>query len=416
MDITSSDRILQHASLNFDASVLEIFVALTTGATLILSDQSRSFSADRIAYKLISERITFIAITPSLLSVLPLKEYPHLRQIVLGGEAASQQLVEKWRRGRSIYNAYAPTEATVFCTLYKFHAKDEITSIPLGRPIRNTQVFLLDQYTNLLPVGVKGEICISGIGLSKGYIGNEDENRKRFGFIELGGKRIRYYRSGDFGRYTSEGHIEFLGRQDDQVKIRGMRIELGEIKNVLNTNPDISGYYLTVIEQNEFIKSLALYVIASDQLQETANKIRSFLKERLPYFMVPDYIVEVPEIPLNDNGKVDLNKLKSFDLTDDARVSEPRNEVEAAIHGLLCETLVTDHISIDENFFHRGMHSLLASQFQIKLNSMYSINLLISDIFEFPTVASLAEKIMEKQIEEADRDELEKMLEEVERM
>ena len=287
--IDSGSRILQNASLSFDASVLEIFMALLGGATLYLVSRGAVASGTELAQLLRDNAITTIAITPSQLDTIPNDEYPALETIIVGGEACDATTAARWSRGRRLFNAYAPTEATVYATAAQY-VEDETLS--LGWPIPNMQVYLLDQHLLPVPIGITGEIYVGGVGLARGYLNQPTLTAERFipdPYSRVPGARL--YKTGDMARFIASGEIEFAGRADQQVKVRGFRIELGEIETALAQHPSVREAVVVAREDASGGKRLITYVVTREEYTPTASEMRDDLKRTLPEYMAPSSFV-----------------------------------------------------------------------------------------------------------------------------
>jgi amino acid adenylation domain-containing protein len=417
--VDTNSRILQGASLSFDASVLEIFMALLGGGTLCLAAQGAS--GPELAQLLRDRAITTTAITPSTLDTIPDAEYPALKTIIIGGEACSAATAGRWSRGgsrgRQLFNAYAPTEATVYATTIQF-AESEDRIPPIGRPISNMRVYLLDQHLRPVPIGITGEIHVGGVGLARGYLNRAGLTAERFvpdPFSRMPGARL--YKTGDLARFLGDGEIEFVGRVDQQVKVRGFRIELGEIETVLGQHPGVREAVVVASEDAPGGKRLIAYVVAnirgtsSEQGTASSNppntsELLSYLKQHLPEYMVPSSFVVLESLPLMANGKVDRNALP---VPEQARPElaqvyvAPRTAVEEVLCGVFSEVLQVEPVGVRDSFFELGGHSLLATQVASRVRVTFQVELSLRRLFEAPTVERLAEAILN------DRDERERV-------
>ncbi|MDB5815868.1 MAG: Non-ribosomal peptide synthase [Rhodocyclales bacterium] len=306
-EVDETSRVLQFASISFDAAVSEAFVTLTQGASLHLIRQEALRSSYEIMKLLEQSAISVVTLPPSLLAVLPQKPLPALKTLVLAGEAWAPELAKVWGADRRMLNAYGPTEATVCATWMLVDPSVENT-IPIGRPLANVNLYILDEYLKPTPIGVAGELHIGGIGLARGYLGRPDLTSERFvanPFSIIPGSRM--YRTGDKARYREDGNIEFLGRIDQQVKLRGYRIELGEIESTIMTHAFIKDAVVMVREDHLGDKRLVAYVVLESEV--TAAEIKVFLKKSLPDYMLPQNFVFLSEMPVGPNGKVDRKAL-----------------------------------------------------------------------------------------------------------
>ncbi|MFC4121971.1 amino acid adenylation domain-containing protein, partial [Nonomuraea zeae] len=300
-------RILQLGSPTFDISVLEIVSALSTGAALVIPAPG-VLDGDALADTLVTQAVTHLIVPPSQLAALPPVEAGSLRTIVVGGEACSADLVARWSPGRRMINAYGPTEATVAATMTE-PLHDPATAPPLGIPVQNTRVYVLDSGLRPLPPGVAGELYVSGAGVTRGYLRRPALTAERFVADPFGPPGTRMYRTGDLARWRPDGQLEFLGRADHQVKIRGLRIELGEIENALCTHPTVMQAVVTIREDSPGDKRIIAYVIPEASTTIDHDTLRQHLASRLPRYMVPAAFVVMDALPLNANGKVDRRAL-----------------------------------------------------------------------------------------------------------
>lgn len=393
--VMRGERVLQFASLSFDASVWEIIMALRAGAILSLVPNEKLLPGALLIEVLREERINVLTITPSALAALQNSALRDLRVIICAGEACPEDLAARWAPGRRFFNAYGPTEGSVCTTIAEY---SEIqTMLLIGRPILNTQTYLLDEYLEPVPIGAPGEIFLGGIGVSRGYHLRPQLTAERYlpdPFGITGGGRL--YRTGDCARFLASGDIQFLGRIDHQVKIRGYRIELGEIENCLLQHPDVreAAAMIRPMRSGE-MQLVACYVSAPERMPD-ASELRSFLRRSLPEFMVPSLFFARNDFPRNANGKLDRAAL----LAANNKVSgieesalPPRTPTEKQLLAIWSEILEREHIGINDNFFELGGHSLLATRVVSRMNSVFQLNISLRMVFELPTIAELAESI-----------------------
>jgi amino acid adenylation domain-containing protein len=399
-DLHSDSRILQFASLNFDASIWEIILSMGSGATLYLGTKDALMPGLPLMGLLKEYEITHIILPPSALAVLPLEELPKLGTIIVGGEACSEELIKQWATGRNFFNAYGPTETSVCATVEKW--TDETEKINIGRPIANTQVYILDSHLQPVPIGVPGELHIGGTGLARGYLNRPELTAEKFisnPFVSLekGGEQpSKLYKTGDLARYLPNGKIEYLGRVDNQVKIRGFRIELGEIEAVIGQNADVQSACVIAREDNPGDKRLVAYVVPQPEIILTSNEIRQFLKAKLPDYMVPNAFVILEDLPLTPNGKIDRRALPAPDLQGKGEYIAPRNPIEEKMAQIWAEVLKLKRVSIEDNFFELGGHSLLATQVISRCQEAFEIALPLRYLFESPTIAQLSAVILKE--------------------
>jgi amino acid adenylation domain-containing protein len=416
-NLSPCNRILQFASLSFDASIFEIVMALRIGATLYLARKESLLPGSALLQLLRNNAITHVTLPPSVLAVLPAQELPALRTIISAGEACYTDIVRRWASGRQFFNAYGPTEATVWSTVAELSDDSEKPSI--GRPIANTQVYILDSHLQPVPIGVPGELYIGGDGLARGYINQPKLTTERFipnPFSHKPGERL--YKTGDLARYRRDGNIEFLGRIDEQVKIRGFRIELGEIEAVLNQHPEVREA-VAIAKDVSGNKRLVAFVVpnsrsgfnqdatgtceSADKPASTnpkskiqnpkSNDLRHFLKAKLPEYMIPSAFVMLETLPLLPNGKVDRRALKALS-TDKTELAEdfiaPRTPTEEAIAKIWAEVLKCERVGVRDNFFELGGDSLLAVRLMAQIHKQFERELPLSTLFLTPTVEGLA--------------------------
>ncbi|MFN6441572.1 MAG: amino acid adenylation domain-containing protein, partial [Nostoc sp. DedSLP01] len=401
--VDSSSRVLQFASLSFDACIWEILMSWGAGATLYLGTKDSIMPGLPLMERLRDDGITHVTLPPSALAVLPTEELPELQTIVVAGEACPAELIKKWSVGRNFFNAYGPTEASVCATIAKCTPQDE--KITIGRPIANAQIYILDSQLQPVPMGVPGEMYIGGAGLARGYLNRTDLTQEKFiphPFSDQAHSRL--YKSGDLARYLPDGNIEFLRRIDNQVKIRGFRIELGEIEAVLSQHEDVRVCAVIPREDTRGDKRLVAYVVAQQGYTPTISELRQFVKAKLPDYMVPNAIVILESLPLTPNGKVDRRALPAPDLqshrTD--KYVAPRNPIEEILAQIWAQVLKVELVGVYDNFFELGGHSLLATQVVSRIRTLFKVELPLRDLFATATLAELAqviEKLQQQNLE-----------------
>jgi amino acid adenylation domain-containing protein len=407
-------RVLQFSSLSFDAAVWEIFMALLSGATLCLADRETITPAQGLLRILRTEAVNNVTLPPSVLSNMPAESLPNLDTIITAGEKCSRDLVHPWSNCRDFFNAYGPTESTVCASTYLCQEAQMVTP-PIGRPIPNFQLYILDSLQQPMPVGVPGELHIGGEGLARGYLGRPELTAENFipnPFSKEGGERI--YKTGDLARYLPDGNIEFLGRIDHQVKVRGFRIELGEIELVLEEHPAIRDVVVLAREDIPGDQRLVAYLIEKDKGFLKIGELRNHLRDHLPDYMIPATFLTLEEFPLTPNGKIDRKALPIPDHSRPELEGEyvaPRNEIEEKIAAICVDLLNIDRVGIYDSFFDLGGHSLLATQFISRLEEMFEVEVPLRNIFDKPTVADLAEFISrnEGQMRDQEMTKIEKL-------
>lgn len=407
LDLSASTNFATVSTLAADLGNTGIFAALCTGGCLhVLSAECAADSAILAKYCR-THPIDCLKIVPSHLATLLASAPSHSilprQQLILGGEAASWQLIEQiQQQGPStlIFNHYGPTEATVGVTTFAVENQQNHTqTVPLGRPLANTQIYLLDEQLQPVPIGVPGELYIGGAGLARGYLNRPDLTAAQFipnPFAQTGS---RLYKTGDIACYLADGNIEFIGRVDHQVKIRGFRIELGEIETILSQHTQVQQAVVTVRE-DDGNKSLVAYVVSKQTLN--VSELQRFLREKLPEYMMPSTFIMLKALPLTSNGKINRNALpeSNGDRPELATTYEPpQTEVEQTIVNIWQQMLYVEKVGIHDNFFDLGGHSLLLVQVHAKLRELFHTDISVINLFEYPTINSLAKYLTQKQTE-----------------
>ncbi|MFL6286654.1 MAG: amino acid adenylation domain-containing protein, partial [Pyrinomonadaceae bacterium] len=394
--LSPSDRVLQFASPSFDASVWETFMALGNGAALCLAPPAPPAGGRELADLLRDNGVTVATLPPSVLSVFPEEGLPSLRVVVSAGEACPPELAARWSNGRDFYNAYGPTETTVCATAHRCEGTERVP--PIGRPIANMRVYVLDTHGQVAPVGVLGELYVGGAGVARGYLNREELTAERFvadPFSDEAGARL--YRTGDLVRYLPNGELEYVGRQDGQVKLRGYRVELGEVEAAVSSHPSVQSC-VVILREDEGEKRLVAYVTGGDIYTE---ELRQYAKEQLPEYMVPSAFVVLESLPLTTSGKVDHRMLPAPERGG-APVSvyvSPRTPVEEVLASIWAEVLHVERVGVEDNFFELGGHSLLATQLVSRVSDVFGVEMEMRRLFELPTVAALA-SIIERSLQE----------------
>lgn len=399
ISICKDDTILQLSNYAFDGSVFDIYGALLNGAKIILMDKETVINMDKLENLIINEKVSIFFVTTALFNTLvdnKIKCFRNIRKILFGGERISvihaRKALEYLGKDKLIH-VYGPTESTVFTTYYYINNIDiEAKNIAIGSPISNTEVYITNKNGRLSPIGVPGEINISGDGLVRGYLNRPELTLEKFTsnpFKETG----RIYKTGDLGRWLRDGNIEFLGRIDQQVKIRGFRIELGEIEKSLLDNDKIKEAIVIDREDELRNKYLCAYLVTYEKV--TVKEIREYLNERLPDYMIPEYFVELDRIPLNNNGKIDKKILPKPDgnINKENQYEAPRNKTENKLAEIWEELLKINKIGINDNFFELGGNSLKSIVLVDRINKCLRVNISISDVFKNNCISSLAKFI-----------------------
>jgi acyl-coenzyme A synthetase/AMP-(fatty) acid ligase len=391
---------LQHSSVSWDGFTLELWPALLRGGRTVLYHDRLLTAHDLAAYV---ERygVTVLWLTSSLFSSI-LETHPAslagIRELLVGGEALSVPHVRKALDilpNVKLVNGYGPSECTVFSTCYEIprDLDQDLISVPIGRPVGDRQVYLLDRWLNPVPQGCVGEIYISGPGVARGYLRRPALTAERFvadPFSHDGGKRL--YRTGDLARWSFDGLLEFIGRADQQVKIRGFRIELEEVEAALARHSGVKQAAAAVSETNGE-KRLTGYWVPKAENAPDEGELHDYLKQILPDYMVPSALVQMPALPLTATGKINRNALPAFNIATDshAPVVAPQDEVQRAIASVWRQLLRREDIGIFDNFFDLGGHSLLLVRLHGALQKLTPEPLPLLDLFQYPTIASFAQ-------------------------
>lgn len=413
-ELGSQDRVLQFASISFDASAEEIYPCLSCGATLVLRTEEMLASPARFLETCQEWQITVVDLPTAYWHELAaglgveIESFPpSIRLVIIGGERTLPERLADWQRhvGESVrlVNSYGPTEATIVATMCELPASENgaLTArreVSIGRPVRNAQAYILDQRLNPVPVGVAGELYLGGSGLARGYLRRPELTAQKFiahpFSLEAGG---RLYATGDFARYRAEGQIEFVGRIDNQVKVRGFRIELGEIEAALHRHSAVREAVVEARDDAPGVKRLVAYIVARPQAAVPAtSEIRNYLKQQLPDYMIPSAFVMLDALSLTTGGKVDRRALPA---PGDARPEldegfvAPRTPTEGVLAAIWGEVLGLKQVGVHDNFFDLGGHSLLATQVISRIRESFRTELSLRSVFEFPTLADLADRI-----------------------
>jgi amino acid adenylation domain-containing protein len=406
--LDAQETILHHSTLSFDASTFEIWGALLSGGRLVVMAPGPA-TLSEIAQVIREHGVTTLWLTAGLFHLMVDKRLDALRplrQLLAGGDVLSPSHVARLRGelpACRLINGYGPTENTTFTCCYSVTEDfDESRSVPIGRPISNTRVYVLDDHRQPVPIGVVGELYAGGDGLAIGYLNQPDLTAEKFGpdpFSSQAGARL--YRTGDLARWRSDGNLEFLGRIDDQVKIRGFRIELGEIEGTLSRHEAIATCLVQAVKGTAGDNSLVAYVVLREGHEPVVtSQLRTWLADRLPEYMLPSRFVSLAELPLNPTGKVDRRRLKDSLDTESAgmtqsRVREPDHGLEVQLAEVWQRLLCRDSIGPEDNFFDLGGHSLLAARLVAEVEANLGYHLRMDEIFRFQSIRTLARRISE---------------------
>ncbi len=400
------DTLLSVTTLSFDIAGLELFLPLTSGATVVLVSHEVAADGTQLSARLTDSGATVMQATPATWRLLLEAGWPgsHRLKILCGGEAFPRELANQLvERVPALWNMYGPTETTIWSATYRVEAGDDPVSI--GGPIANTQIYLLDEHLSPVPIGVPGELYVGGDGLARGYFNRPSLTAERFipnPFSAKPGARL--YNTGDLARYRLDGNIEFLGRIDHQVKVRGFRIELAEIEAVLGQHTAVQETVVLAREDVPGDKRLVAYIVPGQEPAPTVSELRRFLKGKLPDYMVPSTFMVLDALPLTPNGKVDRRALPAPEGVRpelEAAYVAPRSELERAITQVWQEVLQVEKAGVHDNFFELGGHSLLMAQIHGRLQEeIFGQKLSMVEMFQYPTIHSLAKYLSQMQSEQ----------------
>lgn len=404
LDITSNHRILQTGSLAFDASTYEIWGALTHGATLYLLSKGVLLSVDQLEERMKEYGITMMFLTTPLFNQL-CEENPNiftpLKMLMVGGDTLSCKhinLIRNRFKDLQVTNVYGPTEGTTFTTYYHIN-QDFDMNIPIGKPLTNTQIYILGHSGQLQPVGVSGELCIGGDGVTRGYLNRIDLTQEKFVDHPAIGERL--YRSGDLARWLPDGNIEFLGRIDHQVKVRGFRIELGEIEYHLRQYSGVTEAAVIVQKDMNGVKYICAYLVGQQNIDHgieaslSTGNLRSYLLERLPEYMIPSYFVELDQLPLTPGGKLDKNALpETIGVVNTGVAYEaPTNDTEGRLVKIWSQILGIEMIGVHDSFFDLGGNSIKLIALGNLVNKEFQTQLRTVELFHLTTIREISQQI-----------------------
>ncbi|MEH2059373.1 MAG: non-ribosomal peptide synthase/polyketide synthase [Nostoc sp.] len=437
--LTEIDCVLQKTPFSFDVSVWEFFWPLLTGARLVVAKPGGHKDSGYLVNLILEQQVTTLHFVPSMFQIFleeqGLKDCSSLKRVICSGEALPKELQERFfaSLGCQLHNLYGPTEAAIDVTFWECQPESNLKTVPIGRPISNTQIYILDQNLQPVPVGVPGELHIGGAGLAKGYLNARELTQEKFipnpfGVSRGAGEQRsrgagerrrkiaqfpvpssqsplplipspRLYKTGDLARYLPDGNIEYLGRIDNQVKIRGFRIELGEIEVALSQHQNVQTSVVIVREDIPGEKRLVSYIVLQPEQTPTVRELRSFLKSKLPEYMVPSAIVILESLPLTSNGKIDRRALPAPEPSSESRERyvAPRNPIEEILAQIWVQVLKVELVGRHDNFFTLGGHSLLATQLVSRVRSSLKVELPLRELFAAPTIAQLAPLIQQLQ-------------------
>jgi amino acid adenylation domain-containing protein len=399
------DRVIQKTPFSFDVSVWEFFWPLLVGARLVVAKPGGHRDAGYLINLIVQQEITTLHLVPSMLQIFlehkDVSQCRSLQRVMCSGEALPYELQESFFNclDAELHNLYGPTEAAVEVTYWQCQPHSDLHVVPIGRPIANTQMYVLDACMQPVPIGIMGELHIGGVQVARGYLNRASLTAEKFIPDPFSDRpHARLYKTGDLARYLKDGSIEYLGRIDHQVKIRGFRVELGEIESVLIQHPNVQKSLVVVREDRPGDRRLVAYIVppAPEQVP-TPTELRQFLKVRLPEHMVPSAYVLLEEIPLTSSGKADRRALPAPNYAtqaDEDTYVAPRNEIELKLTKIWERILGTQPIGIKDNFFDLGGYSLLAIRLFTDIDKELRKNLPMPVIFQAPTIAQLAEVLL----------------------
>jgi amino acid adenylation domain-containing protein len=412
--LSAADVLVAVTTISFDIAGLELYLPLSVGARVVLANRDEAMDASRLAALL--DGATVLQATPATWRMLLAAGWPGnpALKALCGGEALPGDLAREIAgRVGSLWNVYGPTETTIWSAVRPVSDGDETTAVPavpamvpIGRPIANTSIHLLDRRFAPVPIGVVGELYIGGDGLARGYLRRPALTAERFlpdPFVWTAGARL--YRTGDLARRLADGEVEFVGRADHQVKVRGFRIELGEIEAMLAEHPAVAQAVAAVRPDGSGNAQLVAYVVPAEGRAASAGNLRAALREALPEYMIPSHFVTLSAFPLTPNAKVDRKALPApgTDRPDlEREFVAPRTPVEESVAAIWAEVLGRSKIGVHDNFFELGGHSLMATQVISRIQESFRVDLTLPAIFKRPTVAGLAEAVVQKELEQAD--------------
>ncbi|HEV8543986.1 MAG TPA: non-ribosomal peptide synthetase, partial [Verrucomicrobiae bacterium] len=394
--LTAADRLLAVTTLSFDIAGLELWLPLISGATVILAGADEAKDPAALSNLIGKHDVTMMQATPITWNALLHSGWAGKKNLkaLCGGEPMTRQLADSLLDAcGEVWNMYGPTETTIWSTISRVHPGDG--SISIGRPIANTEIYILDRHLNPVPFGSDGEIFIGGDGLARGYLNRAELTAEKF-IAHPFKNNARLYRTGDLGRYLTDGNIICLGRTDSQVKVRGFRIELGEIESVLEKHPFVRKAVLATQEDSDGGKELVAFWMGKEGNGDPApaeSELRRFLGDRLPTYMVPTAWQRVSALPLTPNGKIDRKQLPMINLRQAAlqdSILRPRTSFEREIAESWKKLLKVPDVGITDDFFELGGHSLLAMRLVAGLRTKYKIDLSVGKFFQEPTIQALA--------------------------
>jgi amino acid adenylation domain-containing protein len=398
--LTEADRVLQKTPFSFDVSVWEFFWPLLVGARLVVARPRGHMDSAYLVRTVVQQGITTLHFVPSMLRIFledpEVEQCRSLRRVICSGEALPYDLQERFfaRLSAELHNLYGPTEAAVDVSYWQCRRQSNLRTVPIGRPVANTQLYVLDRQMQPVPIGVAGELHIGGVQVARGYLNRPELTASKFVPDPFSDDpQARLYKTGDVVRFLPDGNIEFLGRLDFQVKVRGFRIELGEIEAVMSQHPAVRETVVVAREEVPGDKRLVAYVVPSRESAPCISELREYLQEKLPEYMVPAAFVLLEALPLTPSGKVDRRNLPApeWERQSEKDYVPPQKELEKTIADIWQQLLQLERVGIDDSFFELGGHSLLIVQAHRRLSGLTDRELSITDMFRYPTIRTLSE-------------------------
>ncbi|MBF4485710.1 non-ribosomal peptide synthetase, partial [Flavobacterium sp. CSZ] len=394
LEIKEAKRSLQYLSFSFDASISEIFVALLSGCSLYVIGEDKRKDTALLADYIIENEIELATLPAAIFKIIDINSLKGLSTLITGGESPNIEKINQFLQYGTYHNEYGPTEASICATIYKKEkgSKHTTNSVPIGKPLSNVDIYILDDLHQLQPKEIVGEICIGGKGLAKGYLNQIGLTAEKF-ISNPFKKGEKIYKTGDLGKWLSDGTVEFLGRVDDQLKIRGHRIELGEIESVLAAFSNELIKVVVEAKEQKGEKVLVAYYVSIEEVNK--RELRTYLQDKLPLYMIPNYYVEVEKIPLTTNGKVDRKALPEVSDADIIRNQyiAPCSDVEKMLSKIWQDVLQVKTISTTDDFFELGGHSIKAITIISEIQKEFDLKIKIADLFQYSTIGELSEQI-----------------------
>ncbi len=413
LNLIPSDVLLSVTSLSFDIAALELYLPLIIGARVVIASQKTTADSQQLQHQISQLNITIMQGTPATWQMLILGGWSgkHNLKILSGGEALDPKLAQQlYQNSLQLFNVYGPTETTIWSSIYQVKNSeylDKNQTVLIGRPLANTEFYILDKNLQPVPIGVPGELYIGGAGVARGYLNRADLTAERFLPNPFKNTSERLYKTGDLVRYLNDGNVEYLGRLDSQVKLRGFRIELGEIEAILKQHPQVQQAVVVVNSQNQE-KRLIAYILFSEKSELTVTKLRKFLEEKLPIYMRPSAFIILDALPLTPNGKINRRALpipEQIRPQLEATYVMPKTEIEKTIAQIWQKVLNLENIGIHDNFFDLGGHSLLMVRVHSQLRTAFSSDIPLVEMFRYPTIHALADYFNHSRLESSNQPE-----------